>query len=219
MTKPIIDNLTLPIGSCTLERTESGAQVLLENEKAFSITFPESFILQKLAEDEGEVVTKHDLIVAAWGRPEIIGANSLPVAITNLRKILELSSIRITNIPRKGYKIDIPVPSENREETITEREEKAPKDTITHPPDYQVITADTLSKFKLYVSCFILAFITYIIVYVAFSWVKVDCFTSDQISVCSIKGEQPDALILEGKSGQFYFSEQSGLIEVNRYVG
>jgi len=219
MTKPIIDNLTLPIGCCTLERTESGAQVILNNGKAFSITFPESLILQKLVENEGVVITKHDLIVSAWGRPEIIGANSLPVAITNLRKILELSSIKITNIPRKGYKIDMPEPHVE----IETEQERTETDLITsqvviHPPDHGVLKGVS-DKLKLYVSFILLAFTGYIVVYTAFSWVKIDCYDMGQASVCSIKGESPSNSLIEGKKGQFYFSKQSGLVEVSKNVG
>ncbi|MFA0289314.1 MULTISPECIES: transcriptional regulator, partial [unclassified Vibrio] len=98
----------LPIGNCILHRDESGAQLMLSNQKSFSITLPESCILETLIKKEQLISTKEELIIAAWGSPDIIGPNSLPVAITNLRKVLDLDSIKIVNIPRKGYKIHIP---------------------------------------------------------------------------------------------------------------
>ncbi|CAK2398050.1 MULTISPECIES: winged helix-turn-helix domain-containing protein [Vibrio] len=108
MLKAHLENLQLPIGNCILHRDESGAQLMLSNQKSFSITLPESCILETLIKKEQLISTKEELIIAAWGSPDIIGPNSLPVAITNLRKVLDLDSIKIVNIPRKGYKIHIP---------------------------------------------------------------------------------------------------------------
>lgn len=108
MLRAQLDNVKLPIGNCVLQRDESGAQLILSNQKSFSITLPESCILETLIQKEEFISTKEELIIAAWGNPDIIGPNSLPVAITNLRKVLELDSIKIVNVPRKGYKIHIP---------------------------------------------------------------------------------------------------------------
>lgn len=207
MNKISIDNLTLPIGSCRLERSESGAQVILENGKAFSITLPESCILQKLFESSGEVISKHDLIVAAWGAPEIIGANSLPVAITNLRKILEISNIKITNVPRKGYKIDIP-----------EAERQTSSIQPLNDEELPTPQAGGLDKMKAFGALCSLLFFAYVTLYVAFSWVTVDCQPIGQATVCSIRGEQPTAKqveLIEGKQGSYYYSSQWGFMEVS----
>lgn len=103
-----LNDIHLPIGSCILKRTEAGAEIILGNGKSFSITLPESCILETLINKPNAISTKDELIVAAWGSPDIIGPNSLPVAITNLRKVLELDNIKIINVPRKGYKTHIP---------------------------------------------------------------------------------------------------------------
>ncbi|CAH6874987.1 OmpR/PhoB-type domain-containing protein [Vibrio chagasii] len=108
MLRPKLENLQIPIGNCLLKRSDSGAELILGNQKSFSITLPESCILEALIKNERQMSTKEELIIAAWGSPEIIGPNSLPVAITNLRKVLELDNIKIINIPRKGYKIHLP---------------------------------------------------------------------------------------------------------------
>lgn len=108
MLRPKLEDLQIPIGNCLLKRSDSGAELILDNQKSFSITLPESCILEALLKNEQQMSTKEELIIAAWGSPEIIGSNSLPVAITNLRKVLELDNIKIINIPRKGYKINIP---------------------------------------------------------------------------------------------------------------
>ncbi|WP_167469863.1 winged helix-turn-helix domain-containing protein [Vibrio aquaticus] len=204
--KKMIDELSLPIGSCRLERSESGAQVILENEKAFSITLPESCILQKLSENKGEVITKHDLIVAAWGRPEIIGSNSLPVAITNLRKVLEISNIKITNVPRRGYKIDIPEAEEVADvEPTREHVALAPLEQRNHG----------LEQVKVYGALLTLLFSAYAAIYTTFSWVKVECQQYGEATICSIQGEQPSREQVVGKAGRFYYSDQSGLMEVS----
>ncbi|CAH7149403.1 Winged helix-turn-helix transcriptional regulator [Vibrio chagasii] len=108
MLRTQLDSIKLPIGNCVLQRDDSGAQLILSNQKSFSITLPESCILEALIQKEESISTKEELIIAAWRNPDIIGPNSLPVAITNLRKVLELDSIKIVNVPRKGYKIHIP---------------------------------------------------------------------------------------------------------------
>lgn len=108
MLRPKLEDLQTPIGNCLLKRSDSGAELILGNQKSFSITLPESCILEALIKNDRQMSTKEELIIAAWGSPEIIGPNSLPVAITNLRKVLELDNIKIINIPRKGYKVHVP---------------------------------------------------------------------------------------------------------------
>lgn len=108
MLRPKLENLNTSIGNCLLQRNESGAELILSNKKSFSITAPESCILETLIKNDKLISTKEELVIAAWGSPEIIGSNSLPVAITNLRKVLKLDNIKIVNIPRKGYKLNIP---------------------------------------------------------------------------------------------------------------
>ncbi len=103
-----LDALQTTLGNYLVKQKNLGAHFILGNQKSFSITLPESCILEALLKNEQQMSTKEELIIAAWGSPEIIGPNSLPVAITNLRKVLELDNIKIINIPRKGYKINIP---------------------------------------------------------------------------------------------------------------
>ncbi|ASI91793.1 helix-turn-helix domain-containing protein [Vibrio mediterranei] len=108
MLRPKLEDLQMPIGNCLLKRSDSGAELILGNQKSFSITLPESCILESLIKNDRKISTKEELIIAAWGNPEVIGPNSLPVAITNLRKVLELDNIKIINVPKKGYKLHIP---------------------------------------------------------------------------------------------------------------
>ncbi|MEZ8996374.1 transcriptional regulator [Vibrio sp. 10N.222.54.A1] len=108
MLRPKLENLNTSIGNCLLQRNESGAELILSNKKSFSITAPESCILETLIKNDKLISTKEELVISAWGSPDIIGSNSLPVAITNLRKVLKLDNIKIINIQRKGYKLNIP---------------------------------------------------------------------------------------------------------------
>ena len=105
-----VESFEVPLGSYTFKRDESGARLTLKDGKSFSITLPESRILYKLSQTPNDVVDKNTLILEAWGSAEIIGPNSLPVAITNLRKVLKLNNIQIINSPKKGYYIQIPEP-------------------------------------------------------------------------------------------------------------
>lgn len=196
----------LRIGNCLLKRNESGAQILLDNEKSFSITIPESSVLRRLVEEDGEVVSRDDLIVDGWGRPDIIGPNSLPVAITNLRKILDLNNIKITNVPRKGYRIDL------SEIQWTQAQESSSQET-NFPPLYEA----WWERAKLAIAIGALLFCLYAAFYIVFSWVRVDCQKSGKATLCSIQGDNVDPSIVNGKEGRFFYSSQSGLMEVKDY--
>ncbi|MDC5840315.1 winged helix-turn-helix domain-containing protein [Vibrio europaeus] len=203
----------LRIGNCLLKRNESGAQIQLDDEKSFSITIPESSVLKRLVEEDGQVVSRNDLIVDAWGRPDIIGPNSLPVAITNLRKILDLNNIKITNVPRKGYRIDL------SEIQCAQPQESSPQKTTLPPPDnndtsFPPIYETWWERAKLAIAIGALLFCLYAAFYIVFSWVRVDCQKSGKATLCSIQGDSVDPSIVNGKEGRFFYSSQSGLMEV-----
>ncbi|MDC5707369.1 winged helix-turn-helix domain-containing protein [Vibrio europaeus] len=198
----------LRIGNCLLKRNESGAQIQLDDEKSFSITIPESSVLKRLVEEDGQVVSRNDLIVDAWGRPDIIGPNSLPVAITNLRKILDLNNIKITNVPRKGYRIDL------SEIQWAQPQEPSSQETTLPPPDNNPIYETWWERAKLAVAIGALLFCLYAAFYIVFSWVRVDCQTVGKATLCSIQGDYVDPSIVNGKEGKFFYSNQSGLMQV-----
>lgn len=202
MTRQNIDSFRIPIGNCILYRRDTGAEIVLDTNKSFSITLPESSVLRKLIAEKDSVVSKDDLIVEAWGRLDITGPNSLPVAITNLRKVLEMDNIKIVNIPRKGYRLDL-----SEHEPTLEPNEKASK-------NINLGISGSISKVKLYL-CFISTLVTvYSIFYIAFSWVNLDCYTDSQTTVCTIEGEDFNPQIMNNKSGRYFYSSQSGLMEV-----
>ncbi|MFC5077881.1 hypothetical protein VTH8203_03940 [Vibrio thalassae] len=204
-----IDELTMKIGICVLERSDSGAQIIMKNGKTFSITLPESCLLERMATEQGKVISKHDLIVSAWGRPETIGSNSLPVAITNLRKILEFSNTKIVNVPRKGYKIEIP------EDAVKEHDSPILTDSINIEKTDKIENIKPTFSYtlKIYASFISLLLIGYSLLYITFSWVHVDCIEIGKASVCSLRNENPDLTNIKASNGNFYYSHKSGLIE------
>jgi hypothetical protein len=50
--------------------------------------------------------------------------------------------------------------------------------------------------------------------YMAFSWVSIDCQKIGRAEVCVIDGDSFDPRVLEGRQGRFYYSSQSGLVAV-----
>lgn len=196
----------IPIGKrCVLERKASGAEVFLDESKSFSITLPESLILKKLLEESGGVVEKNALICEAWGNPEVIGQNSLPVAITNLRKILDLADIKIINVPRIGYRIEL---QESDAESLTLPNTK--EDGNGEQSEGEV----TLSRVAFWSVLLLCGFSLYAFFYIGFSWVSIDCDKFGSAEVCFIKGDTFEPKEVEGKSGHYYYSSQSGLTEV-----
>lgn len=207
----------MPIGKrCVLEKGDSGAEVYLDDSKSFSITIPESFILKKLVEELGGVVEKKVLICEAWGNPEIIGPNSLPVAITNLRKILDLADIKIINVPRVGYRLYLPELEMNHT-NFAQLDDDEPEITIAEENNDAVSAIkESFSPLKFWMAVLSSAFSVYALFYIAFSWVNVDCERFGSAQVCLIEGDSFELNVLEGKKGHYYYSSQSGLMEISR---
>jgi len=203
------DCFRVPIGErCVLEKGDSGAEIFLEEGKSFSITVPESYILKKLLKEQGSVVDKKGLICEAWGNPDIIGPNSLPVAITNLRKILDLVDIKIINVPRIGYRIELPDIRAKAEQ----KESEAGKDKSSQLQEHKEWIPLSTSQI-----CLILLFgciSLYGFLYIGFSWVRVNCTVVDMAEVCFVDGDDFDPNVVEGKAGRFYYSSKGGLLEV-----
>jgi DNA-binding winged helix-turn-helix (wHTH) protein len=202
---------SMPIGpGCVLKRNDVGAEIILDNDKSFSITMPESSVLRKLLEANGEVVNKNELISEGWGRPDIIGPNSLPVAITNLRKILDLSGVKIINVPRKGYRLDVSHAEPAQLGQVTQKEAVISSMEQVTTPGY----SSPFTITRLLGALFCLCLSLYGFMYMAFSWVSIDCQKIGRAEVCVIDGDSFDPRVLEGRQGRFYYSSQSGLVAV-----
>lgn len=223
MTKSNDHCFNLKMANCLLKRSESSAQIVLDNNKSFSITLPESSVLKRLIEEKGKIVSREDLIIDAWGRADIIGPNSLPVAITNLRKVLDLNNIKIVNIPKKGYKLVQPSsetsspesntpsqPSSTVSETAKPALNSHNDNTTPHQETYQNI------KFRiaLIAASSGLILTLYASFYIWFSWVSLDCQQNGQATLCTVQGDNVPLSIVDGKQGLFYTSTHNPLIEV-----
>ncbi|MCY9829268.1 winged helix-turn-helix domain-containing protein [Vibrio chagasii] len=214
------ENFEVPLGSYIFKRDESGAKLQLKDGKSFSITIPESRILYKLIQTPNDVVDKNTLILEAWGSAEIIGPNSLPVAITNLRKVLKLKNIQIINAPKKGYYIQIPdLDSKNVNFKVgvvsnNENKEIEPKITLDAPTQ-QINNDEETPLWSMYLSILLILFSFYIIFYTWLSWVEYECTSFEKGTVCYIKEDYPpDPLEFKGKTGNFFYSTSSGWIKV-----
>ncbi len=201
MLRPKLEDLQTPIGNCLLKRSDSGAELILGNQKSFSITLPESCILEALIKNERQMSTKEELIIAAWGSPEIIGPNSLPVAITNLRKVLELDNIKIINIPRKGYKIHIPdfeLSTEHEKPLETLNSSKLPhsaeKKSYRKPHFYQWLHTGVSS------TTLTLVILSYFYFWHTFDFVKVN-INNQSSQICLTEKNELELLIANKKEG------------------
>ncbi|HFQ5443027.1 TPA: transcriptional regulator [Vibrio vulnificus] len=188
-----------------LEKDDGGAKVYFSGGKSFSITVPESYILKKLIEEDGKVVEKNELICAAWGRADVIGPNSLPVAITNLRKILGFYNIKITNVPKRGYRIDY---GEKTNGMLLDESKKNNKE----------VQYGTLKARRTVFAIFFMLVSLYAIAYIWFSWVHIECKVNSFVEVCHVKGDTFDPSLIDGKTaGLYYYSTSNGMVKVESH--
>ncbi len=143
---------------------------ILINNKSYVITIPESKILKLLIENKNTSITKNDLIVIAWGHPDFIGPNSLAVAISNIRKIIEHDGLILKNIPKVGYKLIIDAPLKHQNRTININNREQPLDNVTLAKNSSIITKLTSSPIQI----LIFSTLTYFVLYLIHSWVLIN---------------------------------------------
>lgn len=103
----LVNNHFIQFGGFTLhvqERkvsTANGQETIL-NWKNFSV-------LKQLLDQQNEVVTREQLIEQVWEGNFLVGDKAISTAIWNLRKVLEGSSVSIDTIPKKGYRLSVPL--------------------------------------------------------------------------------------------------------------
>ncbi|MCG9660145.1 winged helix-turn-helix domain-containing protein [Vibrio mediterranei] len=102
------------LGACTLIAKNNRYEIHLSSGASFPIKKSEYQILCKLLESHPSIVSHTILKTSGWGGRSIVGENSLPVAISNLRKILALEKIKIDNEPGVGYKLIIETQNKNK---------------------------------------------------------------------------------------------------------
>lgn len=195
------------LGNCTLVELSGKYSIIIQGGKSLPITAPEGEIVKKLYENSNEVVSKEELIIAGWGNPDTIGSNSLPVAITNLRKILELEGIKIVNIPRKGYLIKIPGKNIGGAEAARDSASSSVSPEV-NPPSF---TTSRQEKIRNHVALLTIMLSLLCVFYIAFSWVTPTCEDIGENQVCyllpdnqKLAFEQEMQLLGSQKKGIFY---------------
>jgi len=84
-------------------------QRLLLGEEVICLTDKECRILELLNENFGELIPRETLMQKVWIDEGVITGRSLDMFVSKLRKKLSRDpELRITNIHRKGYKLEIP---------------------------------------------------------------------------------------------------------------
>lgn len=81
--------------------TANGQETIL-NWKNFSV-------LKQLLDQQNEVVTREQLIEQVWAGNFLVGDKAISTAIWKLRKVLGGSSVSIDTIPKKGYRLSVPL--------------------------------------------------------------------------------------------------------------
>lgn len=209
-----MEEKSFSIGACSLVELGGKFSIIIQGGKSLPITSPEGEIIKKLHEHVNNVVSKEELIVAGWGNPETIGSNSLPVAITNLRKVLELEDIKIINIPRKGYLMKVPESEEVVEKVVavselsqatSPLEERSKEDGSQRSIPLVFNRRVSNWSASLIISFCILGFF-----YISFSWVTPTCEVFDEVEVCYLLSERQkkdiseELNVLGKKKGTFY---------------
>lgn len=83
-----------------------GEQTLVYCDMKENLTHRESEILCMLAQQRGEVVATHDILMKLRGDDSVFNANSLQVFITKLRhRLSKDSNVKIINARGVGYKM------------------------------------------------------------------------------------------------------------------
>ncbi|ELS0762073.1 winged helix-turn-helix domain-containing protein [Vibrio cholerae] len=164
-----------------IDTTQSAPTIYLKaTGQKFSVSQPESRILQCLLEQQ-RIVPKDELLQAGWGRTEHLGEGSLPVAISNLRKVLKTANIDIINKPRVGYKIkqvDTPSPAIEI------------GDRINNNLEHSVINKKTIIIDRLIANVIIIFLFTllFLLLIDTFnSWVYVSCNTTGNKEICKME--------------------------------
>lgn len=79
----------------------------IDKEASFRLTIPESNILLCLHQKRNTVVKKEELVAVGW-EAQVVGTNSLNVAIYRIRKcLLADDTIELENVPKIGYRLNI----------------------------------------------------------------------------------------------------------------
>lgn len=131
---------------------ESGGNFfIIINDEKFKCPYSEYAILRILVENKGAFYSNEQLIALGW--PErIVSPNSVPVAITNLRKMFKnhTPSRIIENIKNKGYTINKPQVIFDSGLSASNNDVHSPKETET-----ETETVTNVNESKGYINRFL----------------------------------------------------------------
>jgi predicted ATPase/DNA-binding winged helix-turn-helix (wHTH) protein len=115
-------------------------QLLLWNDRPVKLGGAGFALLHLLVQRRGELVSKEELIVAAWGQTAVHDAN-LKVNIFSLRRALRDTQTPpryIVTVPRRGYRFVAPV-SVNAADRPEPGDDTAPQEPCSLPPQGDVV--------------------------------------------------------------------------------
>lgn len=97
----LVSNI-IQIGDVTYNR--DSLQLMIENQKAITLTSRESELLEFLLKNPDKVLKREEILTQLWGENDYFLGRSLDVFISRLRKLLSASqSIQINNIYGIGF--------------------------------------------------------------------------------------------------------------------
>ncbi|MEZ9317738.1 winged helix-turn-helix domain-containing protein [Vibrio crassostreae] len=178
----------------------------------YVITLPEAYVLKRLQSDMGLLIPKKELELAGWGDVNSVGINSLAVAISNLRKILNLGGVKIVNEPKRGYKIvlnDVVISVSGM--SATEKSNLASKHLGVGVEQFG--SGDVI---KIFLIAFFVSFSIIIIFYLSVSWVSVKCEPIFNNYVCYLASQEGElGKIKFNNDRKIYFASSEEYIEVS----
>jgi DNA-binding winged helix-turn-helix (wHTH) protein len=89
----------------TVSFTADGDEIVVGDHRV-ALAPAERAILRALIECRGSVVTRTELMLAAWGSAASLRADELDQQITALRTKLKSGGVTITSVPGIGYSLD-----------------------------------------------------------------------------------------------------------------
>ncbi|ASI92614.1 winged helix-turn-helix domain-containing protein [Vibrio mediterranei] len=159
---------TRNLGNCVVKADNNKYYIEFPDGTTYHIKKAEYNILIALLDSHPSLVTTESLKLHGWGARNYTGDNSLPVAISNLRKLLSILKIEIINEPRKGYKIFIP------------------KETLTYQDNNHIVKISVKNIIK--ILCIMFSFLLWLEIYEL--WVSAAC-VSNEVSqlACELNDE------------------------------
>ena len=149
---------------------DSSAKLVWDDQE-YTVSLPEALILKELINNNNELVSRKRLVEIAWGSSDFIGSNSLPVAISSLRKVLKIKNINIVNEPKVGYRLEV----NGYNVLINSRSDLITTNIDNVKPFLKIFHIGIEMVFLFFILLFISDFLV--------AWVFVDSYESDGINI------------------------------------